>query len=170
MLSPAITKALNEQLNKEFYSAYLYLSMANYYDDEGLNGFQNWMEIQAQEERSHAMLFREYLQQNDAEVILAAIDAPDADFSSRIEPLEKTLEHERKVTASIHAIYALAFDEKDFRTMQFLDWFVSEQREEEHNAQDIIKWFKLYGQDAKGLYDLDAKLAARVFSPPGLVL
>ncbi|MDR1795578.1 MAG: ferritin [Erysipelotrichaceae bacterium] len=170
MLSEKIVQLINAQITKEFYSAYLYLSMANYYEAEGLNGFENWMMIQAQEERDHALLFRQYLQENDAEVVLYPVAAPDAVFKERIDPLNKTLAHERTVTESIHAIYAQAFSEKDFRTMQFLDWFINEQREEEHNASDLIKWFGLYGSDAKGLYDLDAKLAARTYAAPTLVL
>ena len=127
MLSKKVVELLNDQVNKEFYSAYLYLDMSNYYKNEGLDGFANWYKIQAQEERDHAVLFIEYLQQNGEAVVLEAIGKPDKEFSKFTDPLEAGAEHERFVTGLIHNIYAAAYDEKDFRTMQFLDWFVKEQ-------------------------------------------
>ena len=134
MLSKKIVEMLNAQVNAEFYSAYLYLDMANYYKDEGLDGYFNWYKIQAQEERDHAVLFMEYLQQNGESVVLDAIAKPDKEFKEFIDPLKAGAEHERVVTALINDIYAVAYEEKDFRTMQFLDWFVKEQAEEEDNA------------------------------------
>jgi len=141
MLSRKIVDMLNAQVNAEFYSAYLYLDMANYYKDEGLDGYANWYKIQAQEERDHAVLFMEYLQQNGEKVILEAIDKPDKEFKEFIDPLKAGAEHERVVTALINDIYAVAYEEKDFRTMQFLDWFVKEQAEEEESADDNVKKF-----------------------------
>jgi len=141
MLSRKIVDMLNAQVNAEFYSAYLYLDMANYYKDEGLDGYANWYKIQAQEERDHAFLFMEYLQQNGEKVILEAIDKPDKEFKEFIDPLKAGAEHERVVTALINDIYAVAYEEKDFRTMQFLDWFVKEQAEEEESADDNVKKF-----------------------------
>lgn len=170
MLKPEIEKLLNEQICKELYSAYLYLDMANYYSDEGLVGFENWFLVQAQEERDHAMLFREYMLNNDSKVKLLTIDAPGESYKGFGEPLQASLAHEQFVTASIHTIYAAAFAEKDFRTMQFLDWFIKEQGEEEKNATDLIKKFELFGSDAKGLYQLDQELAGRVYTAPTLVL
>ena len=170
MLNKEVAALLNEQINKELYSAYLYLDMANYYADEGLNGFENWFYVQAQEERDHAILFRTYLINNDEKVTLGAIAAPDIPFPDFKSPLTTALEHEQYVTASIHNIYAAAGQQKDFRTMQFLDWFVKEQGEEEKNATDLIKKFELFAGDPKGLYLMDQELAARMYVAPSLVL
>lgn len=170
MLSKKIVDLLNAQVNAEFYSAYLYLDMANYYKDEGLDGYFNWYKIQAQEERDHALLFMDYLQQNGESVVLEAIKKPDKEFKAFIDPLKAGAEHERLVTGLIHDIYAVAYEEKDFRTMQFLDWFVKEQAEEEDTADDNVKKFELFGSDSKGLYSLDAEMAARTYSAPSLTL
>lgn len=170
MLSKSVTQLLNEQINKEFYSAYLYLDMANCYSDVSLTGFENWFTVQAQEERDHAMLFRTYLLNNDEKVTFEAIKKPDFVYVDAKTPLTAALEHEYTVTASINTIYAEAYQEKDFRTMQFLDWFVKEQGEEEKNTTDLIKRYELFGHDAKGLYNLDQEMGARVYAPPSLVL
>ena len=165
-----VHKLLNEQINKEFYSAYLYLDFSNYFEDRGLDGFANWYRIQAQEERDHAMLFYQYLQNENQIVTLEAIDKPDKQFSAHIEVLEAGLEHEKYVTSLINDIYAAAYEVKDFRTMQFLDWFVKEQGEEETNANDLITKMELFGSDPKSLYMLNQELAARVYTAPSLVL
>ncbi len=170
MLSKKVIELLNDQVNKEFYSAYLYLDMANYYKDQSLDGFYNWYKIQAQEERDHAMLFIDYLQQNGESVTLEAIAKPDKEFKEFIDPLKAGAEHERFVTDLIHNIYAAAYEDKDFRTMQFLDWFVKEQAEEEDNADNMVSKFELFGSDAKGLYMLDSELAGRTYSAPSLSL
>lgn len=170
MLSAKVVELLNNQVNAEFYSAYLYLDMANYYKNEGLDGYYNWYKVQAQEERDHALLFMDYLQQNGVEVVLEAIAKPDKEFKAFIDPLKAGAEHERLVTSLIHDIYAVAYEEKDFRTMQFLDWFVKEQAEEEDNADDMVKKFELFGNDSKGLYQLDNELKSRVYSAPLLTL
>ena len=170
MLDKKVAELLNEQVNKEFYSAYLYLDFSNYYYNEGLDGFGNWYKIQAQEERDHAMLMIQYLQNNGEKIELNTINKPDKEYSSFSDPLNFGLEHERYVTGLIHNIYAAANDAHDFRTMQFLDWFVKEQGEEEKNAEDLIKKFNLFGSDPKGLYMLDNELAARVYAAPSLVL
>jgi ferritin len=165
-----VASLLNEQINKEFYSAYLYLDMANFYNAKGLDGFSNWFEIQAKEEQDHAMLMYEYLHNNDETVTLEAIAKPDKVYGELIEPLKAALEHEKYVTASIHTIYAAAKAGDDFRAMQFLDWFVKEQGEEEKNADDMIKKFELYGSDPKGLYALNQELLGRTYSAPSLTL
>ena len=170
MLDNKVIELLNDQINKEFYSAYLYLDMANYYIDNDLDGFGNWYNIQAQEERDHALLFLKYLQSNGVKVTLDAIDKPDKEFKTHIDPLFAGAEHERFVTSLIHNIYEAAYEVKDFRTMQFLDWFVKEQLEEEENADKLVNKYKLFGDDPKSLYLLDQELAARVYSPPSLVL
>ena len=138
-----VASLLNQQVNKEFYSAYLYLDMANYYIDMDLDGFGNWYTIQAQEERDHAMLFMQYLQNNGVKVTLDAIDKPDKVFKKPIDPLVAAAEHERYVTDLIHTIYEAALKVKDFRTMQFLDWFVKEQGEEEERRR--------YGQEVRAV-------------------
>ena len=170
MLDKRVVELLNQQVNKEFYSAYLYLDFSNYYYDKGLDGFGNWYRIQAQEERDHAMLFVQYLQNNGESVSLEAIEKPGVELTSPKAVLSEGLKHERYVTSLIHAIYDAAYSVKDFRTMQFLDWFVKEQGEEENNADSLVKKFELFGDDPKSLYMLDNELGARVYTAPSLVL
>lgn len=170
MLTKEVAALLEQQINKELYSAYLYLDMSNYYNDKNLDGFGNWFLIQAQEERDHAMLFLTYLQNNGVRPKLSAVDAPDKVFETFRDPLAAALEHEEYVTSLIHDIYAAAMAAKDFRTLQFLDWFVKEQGEEEKNASDLLGRFDLFGSDAKSLYALDAEMGARTYSAPSLVL
>lgn len=165
-----VAQLLNEQINKEFYSAYLYLDIANWYADQDLDGFANWYNIQAQEERDHAMLFIQYMQNNSLSVSLEAIDKPAHSYETAGDPLDVAYAHEQYVTSLINAIYDAAYSVKDFRTMQFLDWFIKEQGEEEKNADSLIKKYKLYGDDPKSLYLLNQELAARVYSAPSLVL
>ena len=121
MLDVKIKDLLNQQINKEFYSAYLYLAFSNYFSERNLSGFSNWYRIQAQEERDHAMLFLQYLENNSETVVLEAVDRPEQDFQGDMAVLEKGLQHERYVTDLIHTIYDAAYSVKDFRTMQFLD-------------------------------------------------
>jgi len=170
MLDKTIVKLLNEQINKEFYSAYLYLDFANYFTDVALDGFANWYTVQAKEEQDHAMLMIQYLHNNADKVILEALAKPDVPLKNHMDPLKGALAHEQFVTASIHNIYGVASELKDYRTTQFLDWFVREQGEEEKNAEDNIKKYELYGSDAKGLYALNGELATRIYAPPSLVL
>ncbi|MEE1043660.1 MAG: ferritin [Clostridia bacterium] len=170
MMNEKVHELLNQQINKEFYSAYLYLDFSNYFEDAGLDGFANWYKIQAQEERDHAMLFYQYLQNENQKVTLEAIAKPDKTFSSHMDVLKAGLEHEEYVTSLINDIYAAAYNVKDFRTMQFLDWFVKEQGEEETNANDLITKMELFGSDPKSLYMLNQELAARVYTAPSLVL
>lgn len=170
MLNKKVAELLVNQVNKEFYSAYLYLDFSNYYTDEGLDGYANWYMIQAQEERDHALLFMQYLQNNGESVELEAIAKPDVKLKKHIDPLEEGYKHEQYVTSLIHAIYEEASNCKDYRTMQFLDWFVQEQGEEEKNAEEMIKKYQLFGTDAKGLYALNEEYKARVYSAPSLVL
>lgn len=169
-MNEKVAKLINEQINKEFYSAYLYLDIANYYAAEGLDGFENWYKVQAQEERDHAMLFYQYLQNNGEQVTFEAIAKPEWEKGDNMTPLKKALEHEKYVTSLINAIYAAAYEIHDFRTMQLLDWFVKEQGEEEKNASDMITKMQLFGTDAKALYMLNSELKARVYSAPSLVL
>ena len=170
MVNEKVAELLNTQVNKEFYSAYLYLAFSNYFSDAGLDGFANWYQIQAQEDRDHAMLFVQYMQNNDIPVTYEAIEQPKFDANEHIDILKAALNHERYVTGLIHNIYGAASDAKDFRTMQFLDWFVKEQGEEETNASDLIKKMELFGSDPKSLYLLDQEMAARTYAAPSLVL
>ncbi|WP_312279756.1 ferritin [Oscillibacter sp.] len=169
-MDKTVSELLNNQINKEFYSAYLYLDIANYFDAKGLNGFANWYEIQAKEEQDHAMLFYRYMQNNDEPVKLLSIDQPDNAFSNLLDPLKVSLEHEKYVTALINAIYAAAQKANDFRAIQFLDWFIKEQGEEEKNASDQITKMELYGGEARSLYMLNSELLTRAYAPPSLVL
>lgn len=170
MLDKQVVTLLNDQINKELYSAYLYLYFADFYEDKGLSGFANWYTIQAQEERDHALLFYRYLKNNNEKVSLEAVAKPDKKLESLMDPLKAGLEHEEYVTSLIHDIYASAQKVNDFRTLQFLDWFVKEQGEEETNANDMITKMELFGSDPKGLYMLDSEYKARVYSAPSLVL
>ena len=170
MLDPKVSQLLNQQINKEFYSAYLYLDFSNFYYDQELNGFGNWYMIQAQEERDHAMLFLQYLQNNGEKITLEAIDKPEIAFETVLDPLVEAARHERYVTALINAIYHECHEAKDYRTMKFLDWFVDEQMEEEDNADSMINRYKLFGGDPKGLYSLDQEYAGRVYAAPSLTL
>ena len=169
-MNNTIAALLNDQINKELYSAYLYLDIANYYDELDLDGYANYYMIQAQEERDHALLFMKYMQNNGLKVTLEAIDKPDKVFSSPLDPLVAAAEHERYVTSLINAIYHECYEDRDYRTMKFLDWFVDEQMEEEDNADSMVNRFKLFGSDPKGLYSLDQEFAGRVYTAPRLTL
>ena len=170
MLNAKVHELINAQINKEFYSAYLYLSFSNYFKERSLDGFANWYKVQAQEERDHAMLFFTYLQNENMPVTLDAIAKPDKELTCDMDVLKAGLEHELYVTSLINDIYAAAYEVKDFRTMQFLDWFVKEQGEEETNANDMITKMELFGSDPKSLYMLNSELGARVYTAPSLVL
>ena len=164
-----VYELLNAQINKEFYSAYLYLEIANYYDAKGLDGFANWYEIQAKEEQDHAMLFYRYLHNNSQPVVLDTIQKPETNFTDLIGPLKAALGHEKYVTSLINAIYAAAVEAKDYRTVQFLDWFIKEQGEEKNSADQITK-MELYGGDARSLYMLNSELLSRTYTAPSLTL
>ena len=169
-MNAKVHELLNQQINKEFYSAYLYLQFSNYFEEAGLDGFANWYMIQAQEERDHAMLFYRYLQNENQKVTLEAIDKPEKNITCHMDVLRAGLEHEEYVTSLIHDIYDAAHQVKDYRAMQFLDWFVKEQGEEETNANNLITKMELFGSDPKSLYMLNQELAARVYTAPSLVL
>lgn len=170
MLDKKVAELLNDQINKELYSAYLYLDFSIYYQEEGLDGFANWYLIQAKEERDHAMLFLEYMQNNGEHITFEQINKPDKECTSLKDPLEFALKHERYITSLINTIYGAAHEVKDYRTMQFLDWFVKEQGEEEKNAEDMVKKFELFGIDPKSLYMLDSEMASRTYTAPSLTL
>jgi ferritin len=166
VLSKGIVEALNKQLNREIYSAYLYLSMSAYSTYKGLKGFANWFMVQYQEEMAHAMKFYDYVNDQGGQVQLMAVAKPPTKFGSPLDMFEKVLEHEKFVTKCIHDLVNLAIDEKDHATKIFLQWFVTEQIEEEANDNDIIAKLKLVGKDGNGLFMIDKELATRVFVPP----
>ncbi len=166
MVSEKMSEALNRQLNAELYSAYLYLAMAAFFYDRGLNGFANWMMVQNQEETLHAMKFFNYLKDRGGRIKLTAIEQPPGEWSSPLEVFEATLKHEEKVTGLIHQLVDLAQAERDHATNAFLQWFVTEQVEEEASANDIVQRLRLIGNDANALFVLDRELATRVFTPP----
>ena len=170
MLNQSVAQLLNAQITAEFYSAYLYLDFSSYFQETGLDGFANWYQVQAQEERDHAMLFYQYLHNNSAKVALEAVAKPERKAADTMGILKAGQEHEIYVTSLIHNLYDAAQQSKDFRTLQFLDWFVKEQGEEEKNAEDLIQKMELFGSEAKGLYMLNSELAARVYTAPSLVL
>lgn len=165
MLSKKMEKAFNDQIKWEFYSAYLYLSLASYFQGLGLPGFANWMNIQFQEEQFHAMKMFNYVLEKGGKIQLQAIDAPPHAWKSPLAAFEFALNHEYHVTKRINDLMDLSQKEKDHASGIFLQWFVSEQVEEEANFGDTVNKLKLVG-DGGGLFMLDRELAARVFTPP----
>lgn len=166
MLSPKIQEAINNQINAELWSAYLYLSMGMHFEAEGLPGVANWFKIQFQEEQAHATIFMNYLNHRGGRVELKAIDAVPVKWDSPLAAFEATLEHEQKVTAMINAIFKLAETEADYATRDRLTWFVSEQVEEENTARELIDKLKMIGNNGMGLYMINTELAARVYNAP----
>lgn len=166
MLSEKMTEALNSQINKEMYSAYLYMAMSAHSTYSGLDGFANWFMVQYQEEMTHAMRIYNYLKDQGARIDLQAIDQPPVEFGTPLDMFEKTLAHEQFVTKSINDLVTLANEEKDYATGIFLQWFVTEQIEEESNDNEIIGKLKLAGEDGNGLFMIDKELGARAFVAP----
>jgi ferritin len=166
MLSPKIQAALNAQINAEYYSSYLYLSMAAYAESLNLKGFANWFRVQAQEEMFHALKFFDYVHQRRGRVELKAVEAPPAQWNSPLAVFEQTLQHEIHVTSLINNLNDLAKAESDYATQALLQWFVTEQVEEEANADAIIQQLKLMQNAPGGLFMLDRELAQRTYVPP----
>jgi ferritin len=161
MLSAALQKAINEQINKELYSSYLYLSMGAYFEDQNLPGFAHWMYIQVGEEREHGMKFYEYLVDRGAKVDLKAIAAPETNWKSSLEVFKEVQKHESFVTSSINALYELALSEKDYASQIMLQWFISEQVEEEKNAAEIVQKLELIDSKGTAVLMLDHELGHR---------
>lgn len=166
MINEKISKVLQEQLNKEFYSAYLYLSMSAYFSDKGLLGFANWMRVQAQEEQVHAMLIYDFLINRNEKITLTTVDTPPNHWKSALNVMEESLKHEIHVTELINNIISVAEEVKDRATISYMYWFIDEQVEEEANAKTIIDTLKFIGDDKSALYMLDQELAKRTFSEP----
>lgn len=161
MLSQKLQDAINEQINSEFYSAHLYLSMAAYCDTLSLGGFSHWLKLQYSEELGHALKLFDFISDRGGRVVLQAIDQPPIEFESVTAIMQMALEHERKVTAMIDSLYELALDERDYSVHVLLEWFVDEQVEEEKSVAEIISHLGMVGDDGTGLLLLDARLAAR---------
>lgn len=166
MVAKKVASLLQRQVNREFYSSYLYLEFANFYADRGLKGFESWYRVQAKEELDHAMMFVDYMHNNGISVELETIEKPDADLAENIDGVRMALEHERFVTESINEIYVAAKEENDFRTCQFLDWFIAEQGEEEDNAMELLTQIEMFGKDPKSLYLLDKDTGNRKYVAP----
>jgi len=162
MISQKVQKALNEQLNAEYYSSYFYLSMSAYFESKDLQGFSQWFRLQADEEYAHAMKIFDYVYQIGGEVKLMKIDGPKTNWDTFLEVFQDTFEHEQKVTKSINDLLELSYAEKDHATVNFLQWFVSEQVEEEATAMQNVKKMEMIGKDKAGLFMLDKELGGRV--------
>lgn len=161
LLGKAVEEAMNEQIKNEFFSAYQYLSMAAYCESENLPGFANWMRMQAREETEHAMKFYNFILDRNGRVVLRGIEEPLVDFGSPLEVFERALEHEQRVTAMINDLYGLAVGENDYASQTFLQWFVTEQVEEEKNAGDVVDTLKMIGDKSEALFLLDRELGKR---------
>ncbi len=166
MLSEKMQEVLNGQLNAELYSAYLYLSMSAYFQSLDLAGFANWMRVQTQEELVHAMKFHDYINERGGRVLLRSIESPPTEWTSPLAVFEYAYQHEQKVTGLINNLVDLSMEVKDHATTNFLQWFVSEQVEEEASANDVVRKLKLMGEAAGGMFMIDRELAQRVFTAP----
>lgn len=161
MISKTMQDALNEQINKELFSSYLYLSMAAYFAGKNLPGFANWMHIQSGEEREHAMKLYEHLEDRGGRVTLKAIEAPKTEWASNLEAFREAAAHEAMISASIHALYEIAVKEKDYPVQVMLQWFIEEQVEEEKNAAEIVAQLELIEERGSAVLMLDHRLAKR---------
>jgi len=166
MIDEKMQEAINKQLNAELYSSYLYLSMSAYFQAVNLGGFANWMRVQAKEELAHAMKFYDYVNERGGRVVLRLVEAPPSDWDSPLAVFEHVYQHEQKVTGLINKLVDLAVKARDHATNNFLQWFVSEQVEEEASADEVVQKLKLVGDDPSGLFMIDRELAQRVFVAP----
>ncbi|MCD6532488.1 MAG: ferritin [Deltaproteobacteria bacterium] len=161
MINERVEKALNEQVNAEIYSAYLYLSMSSYFESVNLPGFAQWMKAQAQEEMVHGMKIYDFIHERGGRVLLSAIEAPQTEWANPVAVFVATLEHEQKVTALINGLVDIAIAEKDHATNIFLQWFVTEQVEEEASVDAVLQKLKMVGDQGHGLFMMDRELGAR---------
>jgi ferritin len=166
MIKKSVEKALNEQITREIYSSLLYLSMAGYYTNKNLSGFANWMFIQAKEEMDHAMKFFNYLLERGGETKIGAIESPKSSWKTPLEAFEAALKHEQYISASINNLADIAIKEKDHATNNLVQWFITEQVEEEANVDEIVNKLKMMEGFAGGLIMMDAELKTRVYTPP----
>ncbi len=165
MLNPKTQDALNEQINAELYSAYLYLSMSAYFESENLKGMAHWMRIQGQEELGHVMRFFDFINERDGRVLLTQIESPKTEWTSPLDAFEDAYRHECKISGLINGLVDLALAERDHAANSFLQWFVTEQIEEESAAQEIVGKLKLAGDNGAILFMVDAELAQRPVPP-----
>ena len=163
MINEKLEKEINKQINAEIYSAYLYQAMAAYFESKSLSGFANWMDVQAEEELTHARKFYDFLNERGGRVILDSIEAPKSEWDAPIEAFKDAYEHEQKVTSMINNLVDIAIEENDHATNSFLQWFVDEQVEEEASVEEIIDKMELIGDSGNGLYMFDSKLGERAF-------
>ena len=163
MINKKVEDILNAQINKEFYSAYLYLAMSAYFDEIGLKGFSHWTKVQAKEEVDHGMILFDYILERDGNVDLRQIESPDKNFENPAQTFEMILEHEKSVTDSIKCVAELSEDECDMATRHFINWYISEQVEEEATVLDVIKMIKMFGTDTPILYHIDKELGNREY-------
>ena len=166
MISDKLLQELNEQIKFEFYSENLYLAMAAYCYSEDFDGFAHFFEVQAQEENFHAMKFFRFINDRDGRVRIQGIETPQNDYESILDVFQKAYEHEQEVTKRIYRLSDLAMDEKEHATISYLKWFIDEQVEEEATFKAVIKKLERIGKDMNAMYQLDAELAKRVFTPP----
>ncbi len=161
MISDTLQDAINEQIKYELYSAYMYLAMSAYCSDRNLGGFADWLKLQAQEEVAHAMRFYDFLVERGGRVVLQAIDEPPREYGSPLEVMQKSLDHERFVTSRINGLYELAAKEGDYPAQVMLQWFITEQVEEENSIDDIVQQMLMFGYEGPVLLMLDQRLGAR---------
>ena len=166
MLKDSIQKAINDQINAELYSSYIYLSMSGYLESKNFKGMAHWFRIQAQEELTHVVKLIDYMNDRDGKVVLGVVDAPPTEWESPLAAFSNALAHERTVTERINDLVTLAGNEGDRLTENFLQWFVAEQVEEEATASEIVGQLELVGDNGSGLFMIDRELGQRVFTPP----
>jgi len=166
MINPKMEAALNQQINEEFYSSFLYLSMSAYFESVNMTGFANWMKVQTQEEYFHATKFYNYLIQKGGRVQLNAIQKPKTEWKSLVEVFEETYAHEQKISSLINGLVDLALEVRDHATNSFLQWFVTEQVEEEANVTKILEDLKVIGDNKSVLFMIDREVGQRVFTQP----
>ena len=166
MINEKMEKAFNDQINAELYSEYLYLSMKAYFETLNLKGFVNWMNVQVQEEHAHAMGMFDYVNSRGGRVILKAIEAPETNWDSPLAVFEHILRHEEHVTSLINGLADVADEVKDRAALNFLNWYIKEQVEEEDNVGNVLATLRLIGNDSNGLFALDKELATRVYNAP----
>ncbi len=166
MIKEKMQEALNAQLNMEVYSSYLYLAMSAYFRDINLGGFASWMRVQAQEELVHAMKFFDFINERGGRVVLKPVEGPQTEWESPLAAFEATYGHEQRITGLINDLVELALGEHDHATNIFLQWFITEQIEEEDSANEVVQKIKLIGDAKGGLFMLDQELGQRIFTPP----
>ncbi|MDU2064199.1 MAG: ferritin [Sporomusaceae bacterium] len=161
MINEKVQNAFNKQIQKEFYSAYLYLAMSAYSEEKNLKGFAHWLKVQYEEERAHALKLMDYLSERGGKVLLEALEAPEHDFGSPVETFEAVVKHEQSITESINKLYEVALKEKDYAAQIFLQWYITEQVEEEASATAVLERLKTVGDKGSAILYIDKELGKR---------